>query len=102
MNPVLLGLQGVVFVLWAGLLFRALFRLRARAVGRSGRTFPGLIDTLESYGAFLTLPDYRRDRRLLGLATLALFAILAVNVAMAPPPAPAPVAPGFPMPPASR
>ena len=102
MNPVLLGLQGVVFLIWAGLMFRALFRLRARAVQRSGRTFPGLLDTLEGYGAFLTLPEFRRDRRLLGAATLALFAMIAVNVAMAPPPPPAPVAPGFPMPPVSR
>jgi hypothetical protein len=105
MNPVLLGLQAVVFVVWGALMFRALFMLRARAVQRSGQSFPGLGATLESYGAFLGLPEFRRDRRLLGAATLALFGMIAVNVALAPPlppPAPAPVAPGFPMPPVSR
>lgn len=102
MNPVLLGVQSVVFVLWAALMFRALFRLRARAVGRSGRPFPGVIDTLEGYGAFLRLPEFRRDRRILGVVTLALFGLIALNLAMAPPPAAAPVAPGFPLPPVSR
>ena len=105
MNPALLGLLAVLFVAWAGLMFRALFLLRARAVQRSGSTFPGLGATLDSYGAFLTLPEFRRDRRILGALTLALFGMIAVTVALAPPappPAPAPVAPGFPMPPVSR
>lgn len=75
MNPALLAVQGVVFAAWAFLMFRSLFRLRRRAVERSGRMIPGVRDTLEGYRAFLTLPEFRGDRRLLGAATLALFAL---------------------------
>lgn len=80
LSPVLLGLQGLVFALWAFLMFRALFRLRRRAVLRSGRTFPGVRDALEGYAAFLREPDFRTDRRVLGAVTLLLFALIALNV----------------------
>lgn len=74
----LLALQGAAAVIWAFLMFRTLFRLRARAVDRSGQAFPGVGATLESYRAFLTEPAFARDRRLLGGATVALFATIAL------------------------
>ncbi len=76
----LLGLQAVVFAIWTFLMFRTLFRLRARAVRRSGRMFPGVIDTLEGYRALVLLPEYRSDRRLLLAATLTLFALILLGV----------------------
>ena len=78
MNAVL-AIQAVVFALWAFLMFRALFRLRRRAVLRSGRAFPGLGDTLEGYAAFLRDPEFRTDRRVLGAVTLLMFALIALN-----------------------
>ena len=78
MTNVLLAVQGIVFALWGFLMFRTLFRLRARAVARSGQAFPGLGATLESFGAFLTDPVFARDRRLLGAVTLAMFALIAL------------------------
>lgn len=102
MMPVLLALQSLVFAGWAFLMFRSLFRLRRRAVARSGKTFPGVFDTLEGWGAFLSLPEFQSDRRLLGAVTLLMFALIGLNVWLAGQAPPPPVAPGFPMPPASR
>ena len=72
-----LSLQAVVGLVWAFLMFRTLFRLRADAVDASGRMFPGLGATLGSFRGFLTLPRYARDRRLLGGATLLLVGLSA-------------------------
>lgn len=74
-----LAAQAAVFALWAWLAWRSLFRLRARAVERSGRAFPGLGATLEAFGAWLRDPVFARERRQLGLATLVLFALMLVN-----------------------
>lgn len=75
----MLAVQGVVFVIWTWLAYRSLFRLRARAVERTGHAFPGLSATLESFAAFLRHPDYTKDRRQLGLATAAMMATLLAN-----------------------
>lgn len=80
MSPVLLAVQGAVFLAWAVLMFRSLFRLRRRAIHRSGRMFPGIRDTLEGSRAFLTLPEFRAERRLLGAATLILLALILMGV----------------------
>jgi hypothetical protein len=82
-NPVLLGVQGLVFALWAVLMFHTLFRLRRRAVARTGKTVPGVGDTLEGWRAFLTLPEFRGLRRLLGAVTVLMFALILLNVLMA-------------------
>ena len=79
-----LGVQGVAFAVWAVLMFRTLFRLRARAVARSGRAVPGLSATLEAFGAFLHLPEYRDDRRALGAATGLMFVLIALTSALMP------------------
>jgi hypothetical protein len=82
-NPLFLGGQAVVFAVWAALMFHALFRLRRRAVLRTGQSMPGLGATLEGFSAFLTLPEFRGLRRLLGLTTAALFALILLNVYLA-------------------
>lgn len=71
----LLSVQGLLFLFWAMLMFRTLFRLRRRAVADCGQAFPGLGATLRAWRAFLTEPGWRRDRRLLGALTLALVAM---------------------------
>jgi hypothetical protein len=80
MSPVLVAVQGVVFAAWAFLMLRTLFRLRRRAIRRSGRMFPGILDTLERYRALALLPDDRSDRRLLLASTLILFALILLGV----------------------
>ncbi len=80
----LLAVQAAVFALWAFLMFRTLFRLRRRAVARSGRSVPGVGDTLEGWTAFLRLPDYRADRRLLAGVTLLMFALIALHIWLVP------------------
>lgn len=77
MTAALLVVQAAVGMLWAVLMFRTLFRLRARAVRDSGQMFPGPGATLRSFAAFLTDPAMAADRRQLGLATLAMFASIA-------------------------
>ncbi len=74
-----LALQAVVFAVWAWLALRSLFRLRARAVARSGRPFPGLSATLEAFGSWLRAPQFAPERRRLGLVTLLLFAVMLGN-----------------------
>lgn len=80
---VVLGLQGAVFVVWAIVMFRTLFRLRARAVADTGSSLPGPIATLRTFRAFVTETQYQRDRRILGALTLLLFALIAVVAALA-------------------
>ncbi|MDO9524398.1 MAG: hypothetical protein Q7J57_02485 [Gemmobacter sp.] len=71
---ILLPIQGMIFVVWTFLMYRSLFRLRRRAVARSGQIFPGLSATLEAFGAFVTDPEFARDRRQLGWATVVMLA----------------------------
>lgn len=72
----ILGLQGVAFVAWTIQMFRCLFRLRARAVAESGSQWPGPIVTLRSFRAFVTEPEYQRDRRILAVLTVLLFVLI--------------------------
>ncbi|MBL4915748.1 hypothetical protein [Szabonella alba] len=72
-----LGLQSVVFALWAFWMFRCLFRLRARVVAQTGSALPGPVASLRGFRDFMTLPEFTRDRRVLGLLTLVMFATIA-------------------------
>ena len=101
MNPGLLSLQSLVFLAWAVLMFRTIFGIRRRVAARTGATFPGPVSTLGGWAEFLRAPEHRSERRLLGAVTLALFALIGLNAWMAAAAPPAPVAPGFPMPPVS-
>jgi len=82
-----LAIQGTVFVVWAFLAFRFLFALRKDAVAASGSALPGLGATLTSFHGGLTEPKYRRQRWALGLATLALFALIGIQALTLPRPA---------------
>jgi len=73
MQIISLLMSGLVFLMWAFSMFRVLFSLRRRAVARTGKTWPGPIDTLHEWGIWLREPDYQRERRQLLLMTLAVF-----------------------------
>lgn len=75
----MLALQAGVFAVWAVLAFRTLFRLRARAVVRSGQVFPGLRPTLNAFAGFWRDPGHAADRRAMGWASVALGAVMALN-----------------------
>lgn len=81
-TPLVLGLQTLVFVVWAFLMYRNLFMLRRRAVDQTGRTFPGPVTTARGFADFVRRPEFRRDRNLLGLVTLALFVLIGLNVVL--------------------
>jgi hypothetical protein len=76
MSPLLI-LEGLVFSLWAFLMFRSLFRLRARAVKATGSQYPGPIAFLRAIGDWLGDPEAKRERMMLLAVTLLLFAIIA-------------------------
>ena len=81
MDLLLLTATGAVFALWAVLAFRVLFRLRARAVERSGTMFPGLGATLAAAEEFARAPGFARDRRRLAGVTAGLFALILLRLA---------------------
>ena len=75
----LLILQGVIFALWAVLAFRALARIRGRALRATGSAWPGLTAQYAAFRAYLADPEESHARRwLLGLTLL----LLALSVAM--------------------
>jgi hypothetical protein len=67
---ILLIAQGVAFLVWAVLSFRAIFQIRAIAAGRTGQTFPGPISFLSAAGNWLRDPAHRLAR-ILWLLSLA-------------------------------
>ena len=69
---VLLVLQSLLFVLWAFLMFRALFGIRRRYSAETGKTWIGPIAVFGVYGAYLKNPDYSHEKRAI-LVVLALF-----------------------------
>ena len=79
MNPVVLAVQGAAFAVWTWIAFRTLFRLRARAVARSGTMFPGLGATLDSFAGFWRDAAHAADRRAMGWSSLAMLGAMALN-----------------------
>lgn len=75
-----MAVQGLVFAVWAALAFRTLFRLRARAVARSGRAFPGLRPTLATFGDFWHAPEHAADRKAMGWSSALLAVVMVVNL----------------------
>lgn len=59
---ILLITQGLCFALWAVLSFRALFRIRAIATGRTGQMFPGPVSFLSAMDVWLKDPAQRAIR----------------------------------------
>jgi hypothetical protein len=67
-----LALSSLIFVLWAFLMFRTLFRMsrgaRATATKR-GASWPSMGEQFQEFRALFTAPHYRRDLwRLIGLS----------------------------------
>ena len=67
---ILLICQGLFFLLWAGLSFRAIFQIRSIAAGRTGQMFPGPISFLQAMTLWLKDPA-QRGTRVLWLMSLA-------------------------------
>lgn len=72
----LLGLQGMVFVLWSIHAFRCLFKLRAQVVAETGILWPGPRVALRSFSRFAVAPEFRRDRQILLGLTVVLFGLI--------------------------
>ena len=72
-------LLAVVFALWSFVMFRMLFRLRRHAIAQGAGPMPGLTPTLRAWRDFLTLPEFRSERRLLAALTLLLLALSALQ-----------------------
>lgn len=79
-----LVLEGAVFLAWAFLMFRTLFRLNRHAVARrrahGGYPFMGLGETFSTFGAFAKGHIFPNDRKLLAILTLVLFALIGLRV----------------------
>ena len=71
MQIIFLVISGLAFAMWAFLMLRTLFAMRCRAVARTGKTWPGPIDTLQEWGIWLRDPAFKQDRRQLLFLTLA-------------------------------
>lgn len=73
-----LGLSALIFVLWAYLMFRTLFRMsraaRARAALR-GASWPSMAEQFHEFIALFTAPQYRRDLVQLIVLCIALWAV---------------------------
>ena len=80
-----LVLQGLVFLAWAGLMFRTLFLLRRRAEAETGQTFAGPGQFLTQLGRWLRAPEDKTDRSTLFFLTFVLFAMIASSVFLGPP-----------------
>ncbi|KEJ95048.1 hypothetical protein SAMN05444149_103108 [Pseudosulfitobacter pseudonitzschiae] len=76
-GAVFLVVQGLVFVLWAFQMFRALFQARRIAVAKSGRMWPG------PFAALAALRDWARshprERNQLLVTTAVLFLFIALG-----------------------
>lgn len=66
--------MGVLFLIWAVLMFVTLFQLRRRAVARTQNAMPGPITALKEWRIWLTSPEDKAARLRLGAVTLAMFA----------------------------
>lgn len=73
--PPLLVLQGIIFVLWAGMAFRILFHLRRRAVDRTGSNFPGPVSFVRVTREWLADSGERRWHLALAILTALLIGI---------------------------
>ena len=77
-------LTAIVFVMWAFAVFRVTFGMRKRAAARTGKSFPGPVDTLREWGHWLRDPAYSKERRQLFFQTIAVIALsvlLSMNLA---------------------
>ena len=71
--------MGVLFLIWAVLMFVTLFQLRRRAVARTRNAMPGPITALGEWRIWLTAPEDQTARRTLGIVTLAMLACILIS-----------------------
>ena len=63
MHLISLVMTIVVFGMWAFSMFRLIFALCARAVARTGKDWPGPVDTLQEWRNWLRDPAFKQERR---------------------------------------
>ncbi|NKX44915.1 hypothetical protein [Roseicyclus persicicus] len=80
-----LVLQGLVFLAWAGLMFRTLFLWRRRAQDETGAALHGPGQMLKQAGRWLRAPEDKTDRSTLFFLTFVLFAMILSSVFLGPP-----------------
>lgn len=68
-------LTAIVFAMWAFSMFRTLFALQRRAALRTGRSFPGPVDTLTEWGIWLRDPAFQTERRQLLFQTIGMISL---------------------------
>ena len=72
---ILLVLQGVLFILWAFLMFRALFGIRRRHSAATGQMWIGPVAAFGVYWAYLKDPDHAGEKRRILLVLCLFFAV---------------------------
>ena len=80
-----LVLQGLVFIVWAIMMYRTLFLFRRRAAEETGRPFPGTGQFLKQAGRWLRSPEDRSERNTLLFLTFVLVVMVASSALLAPP-----------------
>lgn len=79
-QTIILGLQGLVFIAWAFMMFRTLFLFRARDADQGGGPFPSTGGFIAQAKYWLKSEEDRTGRRILLFLTVALFALNLVNI----------------------
>ena len=72
-------LMGLVFLVWAVLMFRTLFELRRRAAEETGQMISGPGQFLHQIGIWLRAPEDKPQRGLLGFFTFAMIVMILVE-----------------------
>lgn len=75
-----LGLQALVFIAWAVMMFAVLFKFRRRNEDSTGGTFPTTGGFIAQVKHWLQSPEDRQERNTLLWLTLVLIAMMATNV----------------------
>ncbi|MBY6203014.1 hypothetical protein KUV65_16700 [Maritalea mobilis] len=75
--------MALVFLAWAGLMFRTLFLFREREVERSGAGIPSTGGFIRQLGFWLKNPADRKDRQTLFFLTAVLIAMAAIQAMVA-------------------
>ena len=71
-----LAVEGFVFLLWAYLMFRALFGILGRHRAATGKQWIGPVEVFSVYGSYLRDPAAWPERRRLLIVTAILLALI--------------------------
>lgn len=80
-----LVLQGLVFIVWAFMMYRTLFLFRRRAAEETGQAFPSTGQFLKQAGRWLRSPEDRSERNTLFFLTAVLIVMTLSSALLAPP-----------------